>query len=483
MLREKTKGEAAAGEGFPEEKAKIDVSDERSVVRERTKGEAAAAGEGYWEEKAKIDVFELLEPAVKRKKVKQRTVPIPSVVQTAASKANRKERRLTMKLKLLQPSELRSFEPDELDRDFESTSLPPVINWKWGKAVANLEKIRPESLQVMREGWLPAHKPDCRYVPGSWKNYLAGARAVMTLLMKNLKLKTIHYHQFFAFGTVDLLQPRDITTLIDSELTSGNDKLWALVAYQLIQVAQSHELTKAKLSFSPLIPEAIREGLTPVQLQYRCWELGETFWSSVTNVMNLIRDSKSASSFRNEQACHHTANVEIKESLLGNKVLDPAEVVPSYLQDSSVRDQTSELIAAAADRNLIPTVKQMKQFTNTVLVQLMIKNCSRREVFLGLTQGEFVEAKEAGLQCVHFVPNDSVDKVKKTGGSGGGGKDDDGLEVRTATVYDLGKDVGKFKMVLRPVEANKDKDPSQQGLVVQKKLHKTGDRGVAFGPD
>ena len=44
--------------------------------------------------------------------------------------------------------------------------------------------------------------------------------------------------------------------LLESGLNSGNDKLFALTAYQCILTAQVQETRKAELSFSSLIPEA-----------------------------------------------------------------------------------------------------------------------------------------------------------------------------------------------------------------------------------
>ena len=88
-------------------------------------------------------------------------------------------------------------------------------------------------------------------------------------------------------------------------------------------------------------------------------------------------------------------------------------MVPLYLEDPSVRDQTNKLITAAADKNRIPTAKELKEFGNLCLVQLMIKNCHRKEIFQKLTREEYVTARGDGLKVVQYVPHDD-----------GGGHDD-----------------------------------------------------------
>ena len=459
---------AVEGEAAAVEEVLVDISHlaerpgGKTQNREEGEDEAAAVEEGP----AKRRVG----PGPKT----QKNHPVPSVVQSDASEANRAERRNTMKLKLLQQSDLVQFEPDDQDKEFERVYiLAPSMtsrNRKFPLAQTNLIDIRPESIQAMKDGRIPAH-PDHKYVSGTWKNNLAGARNLMTLWMKDLKQESIHYRQFFAFGKEDLLKPRNVLELLDNGLTSGNDKLFALTAYQMILTAQLEESRKAELSFSPLIENSKWEGLTPVQRQDKCSKLAETFRTSVSNILTEFQLAKAQSKFRNEVKQRHDLGVALKERLLGSNVLNPAEVVPMYFQDSSVCAQTAQLIAAASDGSLIPTGKQMKQFANTVLVRLMIKGCSRKEIFVKMTRMEYLEARRTGLKVVQFLPNDDPAHQTDAGA--------DGQEVTTATVYDLGEDIGRFRMVMRPVQGNTE-DPSDQGLVVERKIHKTAHKGVAY---
>ena len=403
--------------------------------------------------------------------------PVPTVIQREASEANRTARRDKMILKLLQiVSDLPQFEPDAQDQEFERLYiLAPSMttkNSKYSMAVTDLADLRPESIQAMKEGRLPP-KPDDRYVSGTWRNNLSGARNLMTAWMKDLGPgQTLHYRQFLAFGREDLLKPRNVLELLDDGLHTGNDKMFALTAYQMILTAQFEESRKAELSFSPRIQDAKLEGLTAVQLQEKCSKLAETFRSSVTNMLTEFKNVKAQSRFRKEQANRHDAGLALKEKLLGSSVLNAAETVQTYMEDSSVIEQRDDLLAAANDSNRIPTGKEMKKFANTILVQLMIKNCSRKEIFVKLTREEFLEAKAAGVKVVKYVPKDQSAAV---------GAAADGLEVRAAYVYDLGKDSGSaFRMQFRPVQEGRREDPSTQGLVLEKKLHKTAQTGVAY---
>ena len=52
--------------------------------------------------------------------------------------------------------------------------------------------------------------------------------------------------------------------------------------------------------------------------------------------------------------------------------------------------------------------------------------------------------------------------------------------MRTASVYDSGQDIGRYKLVFRPVQDGDSEDPSGQGLVLERKLHKTAHKGVAY---
>ena len=104
---------------------------------------------------------------------------------------------------------------------------------------------------------------------------------------------------------------------------------------------------------------------------WKCWL---TFRSSVSNILTEFRQSR----FCNEQKQRHDIGLALKERLLGSNVLNPAEVVRMYLEDSSVCDQSAELIAAASDSSLIPTGKQMKKFANNCQQKLQQECPTRR---------------------------------------------------------------------------------------------------------
>ena len=154
----------------------------------------------------------------------------------------------------------------------------------------------------MREGWLPDHEGDQRFVTGSWKLLISGSRILMTLLMKKKKMERIHYSDFLAFGTDRLLQPENMVETIDRELTCGNDKVNALAAHITILKAQMTASTgAAELSFATQIPDEKKDGLTNVQLNLKCSRLGEHFRNTVDNVLKEIERSGVANQFRQEQ--------------------------------------------------------------------------------------------------------------------------------------------------------------------------------------
>ena len=332
--------------------------------------------------------------------------PLPTFQSDEMIEMNRDQRRQTMEERLLGPSDLSVFVPNEADLAFERKHiLAPSMchkNRKFPMAQADLTHLRPESLAAMRNGELPAFKTDRDYVSLTYRNYESGARNLMTELQKYFQDRFpdgIHYQNFLDFGTLNLIKPFNLWRLLDEKLKNGNDKVHALAAYDLILSAQMNESLNAELSFASLIPKSEKDGLDPVQLQHKCAAQAELFRNSVTNTKVAIKSEQPSGRFRKQQVLNKEKSAELKGKVAANKkAFDPTKILPKYFRHAEVQSREEILIMTANDKKIIPTKKQMGQFTNDVLVRLIVKNAARKESFQKMKRRHYMEAMRAGLQ-------------------------------------------------------------------------------------
>ena len=332
--------------------------------------------------------------------------PLPTFQSDEMIEMNRDQRRQTMEERLLGPSDLSVFVPNEADLAFERKHiLAPSMchkNRKFPMAQADLTHLRPESLAAMRNGELPAFKTDRDYVSLTYRNYESGARNLMTELQKYFQDRFpdgIHYQNFLDFGTLNLIKPFNLWRLLDEKLKNGNDKVHALAAYDLILSAQMNESLNAELSFASLIPKSEKDGLDPVQLQHKCAAQAEIFRNSVTNTKVAIKSEQPSGRFRKQQVLNKEKSAELKGKVAANKkAFDPTKILPKYFRHAEVQSREEILIMTANDKKIIPTKKQMGQFTNDVLVRLIVKNAARKESFQKMKRRHYMEAMRAGLQ-------------------------------------------------------------------------------------
>ena len=432
----------------------------------------------------------------KRSKQSKKEDPLESLIETADVATNSSYRRESMAKELESPPTDSGFEPDEQDLEFENifVKAPSMTeSKKYQRARADLSELRPESLEAMQKGQLPDHKKDSDYVSGTYKLTVRGARLLMSALGKDLGRERIHYRDFLAFGTNDLIRPRDVSSLIETQITGGNDKVNALRAYKLILRTQSEESRKAELSFVRYIPDKDQEGLDPLQLRHKCMQEAEMFRTCVTNVVSEMDNKGTASAFRAQEKVQRDRNKELQEKLQGGVVPDASTVLPQYFASDWVRSQEAELLACAKVSSRNPNKKQMKRFTNLLMVRLILKGTNRKEVMTKLQRKNYLEAKAEGLRVGNFSPvvatDDTEDSDDATAAGGGGGGAD--------LVLDDG-DGGQFRLNLGPVDhsggggggggrrARKQKEEQDglraatEGICISRNLHKTFYKGDAF---
>ena len=446
----------------------------------------------------------------KKSKQSEKEVPLPSLIETAGIAENSSQRRITMAVQLDSPPTETSFEPDVQDLDFENRFIKaPCMTGskKFQRARADLTELRPESLEAMQKGQLPDYKMDSDYVAETYKSTLRGAHLLMTVLGKDLGRERIHYRDFLAFGTNELIWPRNVVSLLDTQLKSGNDKGSALTAYKLILRTQSEESRKAELSFSSYIPDKDREDLSPVQLQHKCMKEAEVFRTSVTNVLSEMVKQGASTGFRAQQKVQQDRNKELQTRLQGPLVPDASTVLPKYFSNDWVLSQEAELLACARDSSRIPFRKQMKSFTNLLMVRLMLKGTHRKEIMTKLQRKNYLEAKSEGLRVGNFSPVEATDTEDDDDNdddddddTAAGGAAVEGLKSRDLVLV-LGDtadgDGGQFRLNLGPVDhsgakLNKGRKSQKQkeeqdglraateGICISRNLHKTFYKGDAF---
>ena len=88
----------------------------------------------------------------------------------------------------------------------------------------------------------------------TFRLYRCGARRLMSLFQEMHPTRTIHYRDFTAFGTTDLIDPQpDILQLLDANIKSPSIKSWSFHVYQRIVLFQMSSALKHQDKFITLI--------------------------------------------------------------------------------------------------------------------------------------------------------------------------------------------------------------------------------------
>ena len=357
-----------------------------------------------------------------------------------------------------------NFVPDEEDKEFERIHIrKPCFLKKMKNFQLAKETFKPESIRLMKEGHLPTFKADRDNIPSTWDSYQDGARRVIGIFQKILQ-REVHYRDFLSFGEENLIHAKNIIQDIDEDLPTGNHKAAASEGYQLILHAASTLSSVNEMKFQTLIRDSVKAELTEVQLQHECHKEAETYRLEITNILKQMEDEKPHGLFKRQKAHETERNRRNREILGGQRILNPAEILPKYFRDPQVQKFEKELIQMASNTDPtsnVPASAQFKSFTNNLLVRLDVKNGKRQELFLKMLREEFMEAsKRDGVKIVRFSPTQEA-------------------EGNQNNVFNLGEGIGRVRIETENVDPSAA--PScQEGVILKRRIHKTAAKGEAI---
>ena len=146
-----------------------------------------------------------------------------------------------------------------------------------------------------------------------------------------------------------------------------------------------------------------------------------------------------------------------REVLLGQKVLNPQEIIPKYLNNEEVKKMESDLLALAQDSNRVPTPREMKVFTNFIGVRFCVMRGKRIELIKNLTREEYLQAQRSGLRMY---------RMRETEDGRGNHWNSD------SAAYELGGDIGHIRLETASVDSG-ERPSALEGVMVKIKKHKT----------
>ena len=400
-------------------------------------------------------------PPVSKQKIK-------SCDNSADTKANAVARRTEMEQRLKIPLESKNFLPNEADLEWEKLHiLRPCFMDKNKKLSMSTGKMKSESLELLSRGELPSDPADLKWVSSTYKVYRTGARLLMGLFkeLKEQDLKKanlegtvdVHYSDFFAFGTEKLIRPVNLINEITAKIDVGNYQKFVYAAYLLVLQAQSEEADRNPLAFKSLIENPDR--LSPEILLDRCQLKAEELRQRIVSIKNDMVGRNPYGNFTRAQKAKTSSRKENMESLEGIDLPDPSLVLPAYFTDPRVQDIEKNMLECAqtAHENC-PTKRQIVQFTNFMVVRMLIKNANRKEIIGNMTRAEYLTGREDRIKEFPYVPHQGGSSHKN--------------------VVDLGEGFEKF--CIDNKDADEDSYPDeQQGIIIRTFAHKNADKGPA----
>ena len=130
------------------------------------------------------------------------------------------------------------------------------------------------------------------------------------------------------------------------------------------------------------------EKMTEDQLRGACKDRARNFAIDCNNVLTVMKEKNPVRMFSQQKTLLTNENRLNKEKLQGQTVEDAGKVLVKYFNDPDVIQNQKELLKMAVDPKAIPSPSQFKQFTNSLLVRIQIKNSKRQEIVTKMTRGE-----------------------------------------------------------------------------------------------
>ena len=191
--------------------------------------------------------------------------------------------------------------------------------------------------------------------------------------------------------------------------------------------------------------------------------MAEQTRTETNNIVRELKGHKLHAKYEKQQKSQTVNRTKIKETQEGFKMLDPSIVIPKYLEDEDVKTFQNELITCART-NHVPSDSKFLEFTNFLLERLNLKNGKRKEVFTGMTNREFLKAKQQEIKIYDVSPADKRELAR-------GDKN----------VYSIG-DGNACRIEVNPIV--EDSPSAMEGVLLEREVHKvsgkTNESAVVF---
>ena len=401
------------------------------------------------------------EPTGSDRTQKEKTVcPLTIMDRDDRVKENRDRRRDRMTRNLaMEYDDNMQFIPNDADIEFERKFIiASALTTSNKKSYDAERKMSEKSKEAFKEGRVQdVDKNDEKFMPNTWVLYRTGARAIMTSLTKYYE-REIHYDDYLAFGEERFIRCKNVLTELE-DLPSGNLGAHAYEGFKLIIQAQLEESRKDKNEAKFKAEIQGWETFDPLVLKAKCHKRAEAMRREAHDLLSEMKSTKPHGQFDRKQKIQTETRARDKEQQEGFKLLDPAEVIPKYLMNEDVKSVEKHLIDCAT-KKILPSDSDFKEFTNTLLVRLIIKNGKRKQIFVGMTRREFVTAKQKGIKVYDLTPADDRELMRGN-----------------QNVYNFG-DMGAVRIEESPVDTG-DRPSVLEGILLQREVHKTSDKGPA----
>ena len=247
--------------------------------------------------------------------------------------------------------------------------------------------LDPDSRAQINEGEMP--EADQHVVPKTADHYLHASKKLMHMLQL-VKEKRLHFSDFFAFGSKNLIRPYNISEDLERyQFATVGVKSHMIYVYQHIINLQSSEAEKNYMKFSPLVPDF--EKMTEDQLDHAAHKEAGSFKNDCAGTVHLIKNT-GAKSINKGRTAQAVQNKKTSSEMKGEKVPDPVVFLPKYFQDFEIQELDRRLLVLGTDPNKKVTSKDIVDLTEHVLVTLTLKNGNRIQCISQAKNSEYIDA-------------------------------------------------------------------------------------------